>query len=169
MICPRCSADNSAGMKFCGQCGAPLGGACPSCGSGNPPGSQILRAVAALRSAGSRRPSPACGGGKGGGGRQLRGHAPGEMKQVTVLFCDIVGSTPLTERLGSRKRCGTSSFSRRALPRYRYGGTAPQFTGDGFMAVFRAPVTQEDHVQRALSGRLGFQRALTGSAAARRR
>ena len=37
MICPRCSADNSAGMKFCGQCGAPLGAACPSCGAGNPP------------------------------------------------------------------------------------------------------------------------------------
>jgi NADH pyrophosphatase NudC (nudix superfamily) len=37
MRCPRCSADNLAGMKFCGQCGAPLGGPCPSCGSDNPP------------------------------------------------------------------------------------------------------------------------------------
>ena len=37
MRCPRCSADNLAGLKFCGQCGAPLGVPCPSCGSGNPP------------------------------------------------------------------------------------------------------------------------------------
>ena len=37
MRCPRCSADNAAGMKFCGQCGTPLGAACPACGSSNPP------------------------------------------------------------------------------------------------------------------------------------
>jgi polyisoprenyl-phosphate glycosyltransferase len=36
MRCSRCRADNSAGMKFCGQCGAPLGSACPSCGAANP-------------------------------------------------------------------------------------------------------------------------------------
>src|SRR5258705_244479 len=37
MRCPRCGADSSAGMKFCGQCGATLAIACPSCGAGNPP------------------------------------------------------------------------------------------------------------------------------------
>ncbi len=43
---------------------------------------------------------------------------PGEMKQVTVLFCDIVNSTPLTERLGPEgMRDLVSRFSRRALPR----------------------------------------------------
>jgi adenylate cyclase len=35
---------------------------------------------------------------------------------------------------------------------HRYGGTAPQFTGDGFMALFGAPITQEDDVRRALLG-----------------
>jgi tetratricopeptide (TPR) repeat protein len=45
----------------------------------------------------------------------------------------------------------------------RYGGTAPQFTGDGFMALFGAPVTQEDHVQRALLAALAIQRALGGT------
>ncbi len=49
------------------------------------------------------------------------------MKQVTVLFCDIVGSTPLTERLGAEAmRDLVSSFLATSLPEDdRYGGTAP--------------------------------------------
>jgi len=88
------------------------------------------------------------------------------MKQVTVLFCDIVGSTPLTDRLGSEgMRDLVSSFFDTSLAEVRrYGGAVPQFTGDGFMAVFGAPVTQEDHVQRALLAALGVQRALGGAA-----
>jgi class 3 adenylate cyclase/tetratricopeptide (TPR) repeat protein len=87
------------------------------------------------------------------------------MKQVTVLFCDIVGSTPLTERLGAEAmRDLVSSFLATSLAEVdRYGGTAPQFTGDGFMALFGAPVTQEDHVQRALLAALAIQRALGGA------
>jgi class 3 adenylate cyclase/tetratricopeptide (TPR) repeat protein len=86
------------------------------------------------------------------------------MKQVTVLFCDIVGSTPLTERLGAEAmRDLVSSFLAASLSEVdRYGGTAPQFTGDGFMALFGAPVTQEDHVQRALLAALAIQQALSG-------
>jgi class 3 adenylate cyclase/tetratricopeptide (TPR) repeat protein len=91
------------------------------------------------------------------------------MKQVTVLFCDIVGSTPLTERLGAEAmRDLVSSFLAASLAEVdRYGGTAPQFTGDGFMALFGAPVTQEDHVQRALLAALAIQRALGGTEDAR--
>jgi class 3 adenylate cyclase len=87
------------------------------------------------------------------------------MKQVTVLFCDIVGSTSLTERLGAEAmRDLVSSFLATSHTEIdRYGGTAPQFTGDGFMALFGAPVTQEDHVQRALLTALAIQRALGGT------
>jgi class 3 adenylate cyclase len=87
------------------------------------------------------------------------------MKQVTVLFCEIVGSTPLTERLGAEAmRDLVSSFLTTSLAEvHRYGGTAPQFTGDGFMALFGAPVTQEDHVQRALLAALAVQRVLGGT------
>src|ERR1700732_1764675 len=99
MRCPRCSADNLAGLKFCGQCGAPLGVSCPSCGSGNPPehpfcghcgtppGRPGLQEALAR---GPFTPKPASAPGIA---------LPGEMKQVTVLFCDIVGSTPLSVRL----------------------------------------------------------------------
>ena len=152
MRCPRCSADNLAGMKFCGQCGAPLGIPCPSCGSGNPPEHRFCGQCGApldapaLQEAAAREPFiPKAAAGLGTA-------LPGEMKQVTVLFCDIVGSTPLTERLGAEAmRDLVSAFLAASLAEVdRYGGTAPQFTGDGFMALFGAPVTQEDHVQRAL-------------------
>src|SRR6516162_11384097 len=87
------------------------------------------------------------------------------MKQVTVLFCDIVNSTRLTERLGPEgMRELVSSFFELSLAEVlRYGGTAPQFTGDGFMALFGAPLTHEDHVQRALLAALTIQQALGGT------
>src|SRR5690348_6973545 len=79
MSCSRCHAENPPGMKFCGHCGAPLGRACPQ---------NIV--------SGPLAPEP-------GPGRGMHAQRvlPGEMKQVTVLFCDIVGSTLLTDRLGS--------------------------------------------------------------------
>jgi class 3 adenylate cyclase/tetratricopeptide (TPR) repeat protein len=84
------------------------------------------------------------------------------MKQVTVLFCDIVGSTPLTERLGPEvMRDLVNSFLETSLAEVRrYGGTASQFSGDGFMALFGAPLAQEDHVWRALLAAVAIQRAL---------
>jgi class 3 adenylate cyclase/tetratricopeptide (TPR) repeat protein len=86
------------------------------------------------------------------------------MKQVTVLFCDIVDSTALSERLGPEAmRDLVSSFLAASLAEvHRYGGTAPQFAGDGFMALFGAPLTHEDHVQRALLAALAIRRALGG-------
>ena len=165
MRCPRCSADNPAGTTFCGHCGSPLGVLCPACGSGNPPEHRFcghcgapldlpgLRESTAPRRDTSKPQTPG-----------TVSTLPGEMKQVTVLFCDIVGSTPLTERLGPEAmRDLVSSFLATSLAEVdRYGGTAPQFTGDGFMALFGAPLTQEDHVQRALLAGLAIQRALGG-------
>ena len=81
-----------------------------------------------------------------------------------MLFCDIVNSTGLTEQLGPEAmRDLVSSFLATSLAEvHRYGGTAPQFTGDGFMALFGAPLTQEDHVRRALLAALAIHRALGG-------
>ena len=161
MKCAQCGAEGPTGMKFCGQCGAPLVSTCPSCGADNPPehkfcghcGSPLVgSAPARVRS--RSRPDA-------GEGRLGDSTLPGEMKQVTVLFCDIVNSTPLTERLGPE---GMSDLVRAFLDASlaeirRFGGTAPQFTGDGFMALFGAPLTHEDHVRCALLAALAVQRA----------
>ena len=90
------------------------------------------------------------------------------MKQVSILFCDIVGSTALTERLGAEAmRDLVNRFLEVSIAEVqRYDGTVPQFAGDGFMAVFGAPLTHEDHVRRALLAALGIQRALSGAGGA---
>jgi class 3 adenylate cyclase/tetratricopeptide (TPR) repeat protein len=163
MKCARCNADNLADMKFCGQCGAPLGSTCPSCGAANPPGHKFCgQCGTSLDPQGcqeSAAPTPYVPKPQPAGSVST---LPGEIKQVTVLFCDIVNSTPLTERLGAEgMRDLVHAFLEASLAEvHRYGGTAPQFTGDGFMALFGAPLTQEDHVRRALLAALAVQRAL---------
>jgi class 3 adenylate cyclase/tetratricopeptide (TPR) repeat protein len=158
MRCSRCGADCSAGARFCGQCGAALSSNCPSCGATNPPEHKFCgQCGAPLASPGfleSASPNV-----------EIPGRVntlPGEMKQVTVLFCDIVNSTPLTERLGAEgMRDLVHGFLGSSLAEVRrYGGTAPQFTGDGFMALFGAPLSHEDHVRRALLAALAIQRVL---------
>src|ERR1700758_1798483 len=163
MRCSRCGADCPAGMNFCGHCGAPMVSTCPSCGAGNPPDHKFcgqcgapLDPTSLQDSAAPTADTPKF---------QISGTVstlPGEIKQVTVFFCDIVNSTPLTERLGAEgMRDLVRAFLEASLAEvHRYGGTAPQFTGDGFMALFGAPLTQEDHVRRALLAALAIQRAL---------
>jgi class 3 adenylate cyclase/tetratricopeptide (TPR) repeat protein/ribosomal protein L40E len=171
MRCVRCHADNPADAKFCGRCGASLGLACPSCGAVNPPENKFCgQCGASLDTPGLADsvapepylPKPVAAPISRPSGRSL----PGEMKQVTVLFCDIVDSTPLTERLGPEAmRDLVNSFLETSLAEVRrYGGTAPQFSGDGFMALFGAPLAQEDHVRRALLAAVAIQHALGTSA-----
>src|SRR5262245_51592265 len=71
----------------------------------------------------------------------------GERKQVTVLFCDIANSTPLAARLGPEAMHTLfNRFFELALDEvHRYEGTINQFLGDGFMALFGAPIACEDH------------------------
>jgi class 3 adenylate cyclase/tetratricopeptide (TPR) repeat protein len=166
--CSRCRADNPAGMKFCGQCGAPLEAVCRSCGAANPLENRFCgRCGASLDGLGlqdSAGPEPYTSRPRTAPVGTAKGMLPGEMKQVSVLFCDIVNSTPLTERLGPEAmRDLVSAFLETSLAEvHRYGGTAPQFTGDGFLALFGAPVTHEDHVRRALLAAVAIRRALSG-------
>ena len=76
----------------------------------------------------------------------------GERKQVTVLFCDIVASSALAAELDPEEfHLVIDRFFRSALAEvHRYEGTINQFLGDGFMALFGAPIAHEDHAQRAV-------------------
>jgi class 3 adenylate cyclase/tetratricopeptide (TPR) repeat protein len=86
----------------------------------------------------------------------------GERKQVTVLFCDLTNSTPIAERIGPEAmHTLLNRFFEVALNEvHRYEGTINQFLGDGFMALFGAPISHEDHARRAVLAALALQRTL---------
>src|SRR5207237_2749873 len=86
----------------------------------------------------------------------------GERKQVTILFCDLANSTPIAERLGpEHMHTLLNKFFELALNEvHRYEGTINQFLGDGFMALFGAPLAHEDHARRGVLSALALQRTL---------
>ncbi|MGH7341683.1 MAG: adenylate/guanylate cyclase domain-containing protein, partial [Candidatus Rokuibacteriota bacterium] len=83
---------------------------------------------------------------------QSRSALEGEHKRVTVLFCDLVGSTALAERLGPEEMYDLlNRFFETALEVvHLYEGTINQFLGDGFMALFGAPLAIEHHERQAV-------------------
>ena len=74
-----------------------------------------------------------------------------EYKQVTVLFADVVHSMDIAAAVGAERlrEIMADLLDRSTAVVNRYGGTLSQFTGDGIMAVFGAPITLEDHAARA--------------------
>jgi class 3 adenylate cyclase len=124
MNCPDCSQANPEHARFCGSCGRSL----------------IDMAPAALGRPGTATLTP----------------TSDERRLVTVLFADVVGSTSLASRLDAEdwKAVMNGAFATLTPPIYRYQGTIPQFLGDGFLALFGAPVAHEDDAQRAVRAAL---------------
>ena len=91
-----------------------------------------------------------------------RSSIEGERKLVTVLFADVASYTSLSEKLDPEEFHQIMDGCFRILMDeiHRYEGTINQFTGDGVMALFGAPVAHEDHAQRACHAALPIQRAI---------
>src|SRR5277367_6101971 len=88
---------------------------------------------------------------------------PAEFKQVTVLFADVVHSMDIAAAVGAERlrEIMAELADRCAAVVQRYGSTVAQWTGDGIMAVFGAPIALEDHAVRACLAALGLQEAAT--------
>ena len=168
MKCPRCQAENDAGARFCEDCGARLEVACAGCGTPVTPGKRFCRSCGAALIA-----EPA------GGFASPKSYTPkhlaekiltsksaleGERKQVTVLFCDIVDSSGLAQRLDPEVMHEVMDRVLRLMAEavHRYEGTVNQFLGDGLMALFGAPVALEDHAFRAVQAALAMRETLSG-------
>jgi class 3 adenylate cyclase len=93
------------------------------------------------------------------GARLTQATQSAEYKQVTVLFADVVHSMDIAAAVGAERLREIMSelLDRSTAVVTRYGGTLSQFTGDGIMAVFGAPITLEDHAVRACLVALGIQ------------
>ncbi len=157
MWCPGCRQENPGEARFCVHCGARLNVVCAGCGVALPPDARFCpgcgRAVAMA-------PAPA-----GYTPRHIseqilavRSAIEGERKQVSVVFCDIVASSALAAELGPEEfHLVIDRFFQAALAEvHRYEGTVNQFLGDGFMALFGAPIAHEDHARRAVLAALGI-------------
>jgi len=94
-----------------------------------------------------------------------------EYKQVTVLFADVVHSMDIAAAVGPERLRELMSdvVDRSTAVVERYGGTVNQFTGDGIMAIFGAPVSLEDHAIRACMTALDIQRQVDALATEVRR
>jgi class 3 adenylate cyclase len=156
MRCPSCQAENLPDSLFCGACGSKLELACPSCGVGNPPAAKFCRKCGqalARGAAGGRSPSPASYTPRHLAEKILQSKAAleGERKQVTVLFADVKGSMELAEQLDPEAWHGILDRFFQILTDgvHCFEGTVNQYTGDGIMALFGAPIAHEDHAQRA--------------------
>ncbi len=91
----------------------------------------------------------------------LDAHA--EYKQVIVLFADVVHSMDIVAAVGAERlrEIMADLADRCATVVQRYGSTVAQWTGDGIMAVFGAPIALEDHAVRACLAALGVQEQAT--------
>src|SRR5918999_2924635 len=83
-------------------------------------------------------------------------------KTVTVLFCDVTGSTALGERLDpeSQRAVMSSYFEGMREVLERHGGTVEKFIGDAVMAVFGIPNVHEDDALRAVRAAAEMREAL---------
>ena len=86
----------------------------------------------------------------------------GERKFVTVLFADVANFTDISEKLDPEEihRIMDGCFRVLMDSIHKYEGTINQFTGDGIMALFGAPIAHEDHAQRACQAALSIQKAM---------
>jgi class 3 adenylate cyclase len=141
MTCDGCGEANRAGARFCNGCGAKLGAPAPAPArelrTYTPPhlAERILRSRSALE---------------------------GERKQVTVLFADVRESMVLAESLGMETWHATLDrfFAVLSEVVHRFEGTINQYTGDGVMALFGAPLALEDHAERACACALALREPL---------
>ena len=115
---------------------------CASCGQDNPEGFRFC----------------------GNCGAELAGAPPSRevRKTVTVLFCDVSGSTAMGERLDpeSTRRVMSRYFEAMREAIERHGGTVEKFIGDAVMAVFGVPVVHEDDALRAVRAAVDMRAAL---------
>lgn len=176
--CRRCGERLIAGKRFCPACGASADFSCPSCGATIEPGFKYCPDCGAALGEGSqapperraaRKPKRAAAGRPAAGGTR-RPAQPKERKLATVLFCDLVGSTAIAERLDPEEYHELlERYLALALKEiHRLGGMVTQMAGDGVMALFGAPLAHEDAPERAIRAALSIRDSLQSAGGQRK-
>src|SRR5215208_4338903 len=181
MRCASCGFENPAEMSFCGQCGTALTPSCPHCGFENPsgfafcgkcgrplgsqPGEQSKQAT------GKAKPAPTSTTRKRQS--QIKRHPAepprpvtleAERRQLTVMFCDLVGSTALSAQLDPEDyRTVVQQYQQTCTTVVqRHEGYLAQYLGDGLLIYFGYPTAHEDDARRAVRTGLEIVEAIRG-------
>jgi class 3 adenylate cyclase len=152
MRCLSCSTENVATRRFCAGCGRRVPWPCPACGFDNEPTAKfcggcdkpLSEAISPEAVSGAPRPVGA------------------ERRQLTVMFCDLVGSTALASRvdpedlrevIGAYHKCVAETTE-------RYNGFIVRYMGDGVLIYFGYPRAHEDDAERAVRAGLAVVEAV---------
>jgi class 3 adenylate cyclase/tetratricopeptide (TPR) repeat protein len=160
MICRICGFDNSKDARFCSMCGSSLGLHCPRCGKENPSGYKFCgHCGAPIGEEDERSEGPA----QVVTGRAAdASEASAERRQMTVMFCDLVGSVALAERLDPEEL-------RKVIREYQascnriiaaHEGYVARYMGDGILTYFCYPQAHEDDAVRAVRAGLEIVRRI---------
>ena len=168
MNCPFCNSTLPESALFCDQCGRALN---PQVGSA-PPVSTPARPLVVSRApqeAPAPKPSKSLTPASTLETSELHQYIPrelmkklqaardtggmvGERRVVTMLFCDLKGSTAAAERLDPEDwtEIMNGAFAHMIKPVYQYEGTIARLMGDALLAFFGAPIAYEDDPRRAV-------------------
>ncbi len=157
MRCPSCEEEAPEGKRFCASCGAALVATCADCGAPLLDGKRFCgdcgAPVANAPSLTSKIVE-----------LETIDEAPtAERRLCSVLFVDLVGFTPLAEKRDPEevRELLSRYFDRAKTIIVNYGGTVEKFIGDAVMAVWGAPVANEDDAERAVRAGLELVAAVS--------
>jgi class 3 adenylate cyclase/tetratricopeptide (TPR) repeat protein len=152
--CDKCDLEARSGARFCGGCGSPFPSivACPACGEENPASHGFCQACGRPLRRASVPPAA------------VPGHPSiaGERRQLTALFCDLVGYTQLSGRLDVEDLQDLVNDYYRLCTGVieRFDGHVAQLLGDGVLAYFGYPLAHEDDAVRAVTVALAILDAM---------
>jgi len=153
MKCSNCGAGVAEGAKFCSQCGVALTKRCPSCGTAYAPEAKFCAE---------------CGTRLGETSSPVAVRAPGpaptslvsaaERRHLTVMFCDLVGSTELSTRLDLEDLQELIGAYHKTVTEVvtRFGGFVARRVGDGSLIYFGYPQVGEDDAEQAVRAGLAL-------------
>ncbi len=134
MACAACGHTNTAGSRFCGQCGAKLGGVAP---------------IAQAPLSAVKPPPP-------------RASSIAERRQLTVMFCDLVGSTALSTRIDPEDLRDVIAAYHKCVAEVvtRFNGYIAKYMGDGVLVYFGYPEAHETDAENAVRAGLAMVEAI---------